>query len=452
MHERTQRAVARLMFVFCCAVPTSMTMMVILVTWTPWYHARALRALEARLSQETGLIIEIDAFERSTPSSVVLKDVRVIQPETHRQVARAYRVNWAVVNDGVTIVLKQPELESAELRSAWQMIHDRFLCRPDRTSVPIRFAANDLTIHSDTGSMTMRDVDAWINPIADGVRAAIECSPADRRGELRRSVSPLKIEMVRDRSTETPTTSWTMETGTTALPCSALADYTNVMKSLGPDAEFFGTMRWHLDKDDWWIDLSGANFTNVQLSQLFEEMPHQFTGTADIHLSRGLVKPGQSVDVVGEFRARDGKVGTSLLASLHRDLGFAVGVNLDDTRPVHYDHVALGFKLFGAQLEVNGICYTERGHQDLSPGVVMCANRVSLVEVSNRKLAAIELARAFASPHSVLVPISNQTTRLMDVLLAPSRPPPGQDYGPAARISGAGDWRGGQTVGQPERQ
>ena len=55
MHERTQRAMARLMFVFCCAIPTLVTISVIVFTWTPWYHHRCLSQIEAKLSDETGL-------------------------------------------------------------------------------------------------------------------------------------------------------------------------------------------------------------------------------------------------------------------------------------------------------------------------------------------------------------------------------------------------------------
>ena len=64
MHERIQRTTARLLFVFCCAVPTCFTCLCILVTWTPWYHYRALAKLELELSHTTGLVIEVDDFEQ----------------------------------------------------------------------------------------------------------------------------------------------------------------------------------------------------------------------------------------------------------------------------------------------------------------------------------------------------------------------------------------------------
>ena len=63
-------------------MPTSLTFLCVLVTWTPWYHNRALRTIQAGLSRETGLIVEIEDFQRASPSTIHLHDVRVLEPET----------------------------------------------------------------------------------------------------------------------------------------------------------------------------------------------------------------------------------------------------------------------------------------------------------------------------------------------------------------------------------
>ena len=68
MHERTQRAIARLLFVFTCAVPTAMTLIYVLITWTPWFSNRTLRVLEAEISLATRLEVQIGHYERLSPT------------------------------------------------------------------------------------------------------------------------------------------------------------------------------------------------------------------------------------------------------------------------------------------------------------------------------------------------------------------------------------------------
>src|SRR5690606_33969255 len=117
------------------------------------------------------------------------------------------------------IRLSQPELQSEQLAYVWRIIHDRFLCQPELTTRPVRMAADDLTIHSRSGSMTLRDVDMWLRPLDQRVEAMIQCVPAAQHND-----APVHITVVRDRSGRFAATDWTLHSGDIALPCSALAD------------------------------------------------------------------------------------------------------------------------------------------------------------------------------------------------------------------------------------
>ncbi len=206
-------------------------------------------------------------------------------------------------------------------RSAWRLIHDRFLCRPEQTSLPLQIAANDLTIHSRTGALTLRDVDAWIR--SAGATRSRQRSSACRRSPL--SDSPININVRRDRSGATPSTLWTLNTSGTPLPCSALAEYLTPMESLGTDAMFSGTLRWHLQGKQWWVDLGGSRFEQVSLDRLFEQHAHRLSGTAKIHLERCRIEPhNRRSDVSGSIRAENGLIGRSLLYSVHKHLEFDV--------------------------------------------------------------------------------------------------------------------------------
>ncbi len=428
MHERTQRAIARMTFVFCCAVPTLVTCVIIAVTWTPWWHRRSLAAIEASLSRDTGLVLQIADFKRAAPSTLCLYGVEIFEPETGHEVARVREIQWVQRGQEVSILLQQPELQSSELAHTWKMIHDRFVCRPEQTSSAVQLAANDLTIHSRTGPLTLRDVDAWIRPRVgeNAVEATIQCLPATTHlAAMIQSPSPVNITVVRDRGGDAPSTSWTLSTGETALPCSALAEYLPQLERLGSDAMFSGSMRWSLRPNGWTIDLGGSRFTDIALGQWLENLPHRLTGTATIQLERCRVVCEQRVtnvvDIAGSLRARDGLVGPSMFASARRHLGFAVA---DVDSVVAYDRIALGFNLNGPLLHLEGVCRTEVGYEGLHSGVVLCAGGHPLAESSGETLQATQLQAAFAPGHSVMVPLSRQTSPLMDILMPPSRPAP----------------------------
>ncbi len=442
MHERTQRAIARLMFVFCCAVPTSLTFLCVLVTWTPWYHNRALRTIQAGLSRETGLIVEIEDFQRVSPSTIHLHDVRILEPEYGVEVASVRRLEWVSGSQQTSILLHQTELQSSQLERTWQMVHDRFLCRPELTSLPVEVVGNDLTIHSRSGALSVRDVLAWIQPREDAVEATIQCVLANSR-----SNAPVDIKIRRDRSDNEPVTDWTLQANGSPLPCSALAEYLPLMASLGSDAEFSGTMSWQLGENHWWIDLGGSTFEHVSLDRLFEQQAHRLSGTAKIQFDRCRIEPhNRRSDIVGSIHAKDGIAGRSLLMSGHQHLGF--GVRLPEgVGDVEYDRLALAFDLNNTKLKLFGICHQEFGYFPI--GVVLSQDGQALVQSPATSLDALKLVTAIAPPHSVLVPLSKQTSWLMNVFVPPSRPLPSDDQPYPPRIRRLENARGGPGIAQP---
>ncbi|TWU42286.1 hypothetical protein [Novipirellula artificiosorum] len=420
MHERTQRALARFVFVVCCAVPTIFTLVILLVTWTPWYHQAELRELTESIAKDTGFLIEVADFERPSPSRLELVGVRVIDPETQHEVAWVDRLSWTEVNDGVSIVLSHPKLSAAELSGAWRLVHDRFLCSSLCLSTPVRFAASDLEIERVNGDRaaglnSLQDIDAWIEPGQGSTRATIECVRSSQRAG-----SGFRIEVVRDRTTDTPTTQWLLETRDAALPCSALSDYLTPLRSLGPNAAFAGRIRWSIDTNGWWVDLGTSRFTGVDLASISERSPHRLSGTATLSLTRGMIRPGKTLDVLGELRATQGFVSTSLLASLETDFGMSVTGDFRNRQTMPYDYLGVQFEFSGSALTLDGICRTEETLKSLPAGVVFCAGNSPLVEARELQMAAVNLTRAFTTPESVTVPLSELTMPIIEWLVPPS--------------------------------
>lgn len=444
MHERTQRAVARMLFVFACAIPTLATVTIVALTTTPWYNDHLRRGLQGELSRQLGVTVLIEAVEYPAPKTIRLVGIKLLEPETQAEVGRVRTATWIIGETKAGIQLSQPELQSEQLHYVWRLVHDRFLCQPELTKVPVRMAANDLTIHSRSGSVTLRDVDSWIRPLEYRVEAMIQCVPAARRDD-----APIHITVVRDRSGRLAATEWTLQTGDIALPCSALADYLPMMRNLGADATFTGTMNWKVDAPGWSIDLGGSRFEQVELAELLHSVPHRLTGRAAIRFERCLVLPGESVDISGTLVSGGGYIGQSFVQAVRSHLGFDIALPDDENnRDVSYDRIALRFDLFGPQLTLAGICHQQRGYEYLPTGAMVASSGRAIIGSQGEPQSWASLVRTFWQDGRENLPISNQSAWLMSFLPTPQRPPSGNMNSP--RISGTGSIQGNPLIEQPD--
>jgi hypothetical protein len=164
---------------------------------------------------------------------------------------------------------------------------------------------NDLTIHSRTGALTLRDLDAWVRTDQATTEATIQFLPANSTTQ-----SPLTITVRRDRSDEYPATEWLLDTQGTSLPCSALAEYLPQLESLGSEATFRGSLHWRQQQEHWSIDLAGSRFEGISLDRLFEQNAHRISGTATVQLDRCRIEPHlRRSDLSGSIRSHNGWIG-----------------------------------------------------------------------------------------------------------------------------------------------
>jgi hypothetical protein len=447
MHERTRRAVARLLFVLVCALPTLAVCFFVFITFTPWFADYRRACLERELSLRIGLAVEIDAVEYPAPAAIRLTGVRLLEPETRVAIAKARMVTWVATDTKSAFRLSQPEIQSSMLPYVWRLVHERFLCQPELTNRPVRMAADDLTIHSRTGSMTLQDVDSFLRPVERGVEAVIECVPAGRTDR-----SPVHISVIRDRTGALPTTDWTMKTGDVPLMCSALADYFPAMKSLGPEATFRGTMRWRPSDKDWSLDLGGSYFDDIDMAEVMRGTPHRLSGRMGLRLERCLVEPGSTFDIAGTLVGESGFVSQSLLQELQSHVGFKVASMIEgDKRDWPYETMALRFDLFGPDMTLSGACHRQRGHEGLMPGTVFATGGRGFCESAPVRQSWVGLARALWPENTELLPVSTQTAWLFNFLPAPKPAifAGGDGAIEPPRITDASDLHGVPTISQP---
>jgi len=428
MHERTTRAIARWLFVACCALPTILTSIAIVITWTPWYESKVREQLQHDLALQTGLHVQIGRFERSNPQTWRLYDVRLADGETMQTVATVRSVCWVNESPTTVIRLSQPEVRVESLDLIANLLHDRFLCRPEQTQQGVRIAADDLTMRGSSVSQTIRDLDAHLTPQGPRVSISVRCVPAEDSLQ----VEGLNAQIIRDRSTSPPTTSWSLQTGQIALNVATLGDYLPSLRRFGEDATFTGLVSGHrqdgrsagFGPPPWAIDLTGR-FDQVDLGRITEDLPHRVTGRATLSLSRCRLDRNAAeggVNVSGELRSAAGWMSASLLPRLAEDLGCQLtAVTATD---FSYDALAVRFDLYASQLRVEGICRTQPGQEWLDAGVVVSAAGRPVVVSSNQTLPATNLARLVASPHSVSIPLSSQTAGLLQILQPPRQTVP----------------------------
>ena len=422
-------------------------MLIVLVTFTPWYSRYRRNCLEVELSRRIGLKVTIDSVDYPTPATIRLSGVKLLEPETDAEVARVYMVTWVTTDNKTAVRLSQPEIQSSQLAFAWRVVHDRFLCQPDLTTVPIRIAADDLTVHSRTGALTLRDVDSWLRPVESGIEAMLQVVPASRTDN-----APVHISVVRDRSESVPSTQWTMKTGNLPLPCSAIADYFPSMRVLGPDATFQGTMQWKVDRESWSIDLGGSQFHSVDLSELTQGMTNRLTGDALVTLERCHIEPGKQLDLSGKMIAGSGFVTQSLLQSLRSEMKFEIAPKIEgDLRDWPYEHLAIRFDLFGPDMKIEGICEQQRGLEHLPPGTVFSTNGSGFCISTPERRSWVGLVRALWPENAESLPVSTQTAWLFNVLPAPK---PAASVGTEfpqvpPRITSASELQGAPSISQP---
>ncbi|TWT71073.1 hypothetical protein Pan14r_33830 [Crateriforma conspicua] len=425
MHERTSRAMARLLFVACCAMPTLLTLAVIIVCRSPWYHRSEIRALESNLEIHTGLDFQIGDFHRAAPDRIELSDVQLRHPETGRPVLDLYRVTWQRNDQGTVIRIVQPKLHHDQISAAWYLIHDRYLCQSQHTQSPTTILVDGLTV----GDFTFRDIDAQIVPHPQTVEVIASAVPASGNG----IDDIIEATVMRDRSSLLPSTNWWINTNTAQLPCRVLSDFIPWMKRLGDSAQFAGMMALETGLDDMVVDLSGARFSDIDLATFAENLPHRMGGTAEIRFDRCVLQSDQRHDIAGQITCDGGGfIAATLLTPLADQFGVQIDPQWASQRDVGFDRFSAWFEINGRSMQATGNC--NRIETYLPPDVLASVGgRPLLMLPPTGPLDSAALAYLAAPLQSPMVPLT-QATRPILKWLQPGAPEI-NGGSPAARLS-----------------
>jgi hypothetical protein len=402
-------------WVFCslCLVPTLGTCGFIFYQRTP-LHAASERAFwQGQICAHTGLTARVGKVRRPRHRRVLLEEVSLTDPDSGRKLARVRLVEMAWIDEGLVVLLSQPEIEVGQFQRLWNALHRRVV-QAGPLPIPIQITAAELTLHARPSALTFTGVRCTTESSSKMTKTLIDFRVAGANMS-----SPAQLQILRSRQEFPPLTGWQLRTGATPLPCSLFADYCRPLKRLGSESLFQGTI-WAQETERGWDGEIAGRFERVDLQSVIEPFPHKLSGSAQVVFSQAAFRHGRLEDVAGSVFANGGVISSSLIRELGKSLQLRLEPNFKvaDKQLHRYDEMAIGFELDADGLRVSGLCDSAASGTLLrGPDGAMLSDSLEAV------LPAVALARALSPEAQLQVPATRETHLLLRTLPLPSAQP-----------------------------
>jgi len=391
MHDRTRRLLCRLGFLLFCVAPTLAVAARIAVVRSPAYIAVRRAECERRISEALGLAVSVRQVHELLQGVTELDDIVLAEPETGALIARIRHLEFTRQDGQLVVLASQPEIEGLQVWRLWESLHERVLRTYRADASGARFYAGEVTI----------------SPTLEFREAALQMS------------EPAQLRITRNRQIQPPATRWELNTRSTALPCSLLADYLGILRNLGEDASFQGAIEAMPTTDGWEGEIAGR-FRDVDLDRVTQRLNlrHRLSGAAEIVFRQATFRGGRLIDAAGDLACNSGVVSRSLLYQAHESLGLVADSRLLTPQAnmlVAFNELKLGFALDKGGVQLTGHC------DSAGPGVVMTGEGGPLL--SNRSPEAVQvtaLVRTLAPDTGEQVPANPEAYQLLHVLPIPA--------------------------------
>jgi hypothetical protein len=432
LHERTRLLLCRTGFLILCVLPT-------LFVAAAAVRYRSSDYLEARreewasvLSDKLGLDVQLGRISYPHWNVALLEDVLLLDPETNREVLRSRYVEVTHKEGSWHITAGQPELNGAALPLLAELANYRLLGGHGVKLAPLEFEINALTVRGSEAAQTFENVAVNLVTTETGKRAQVTFHVAGMSAP-----QPITFTVHRQRGESGPTTTCTLDTSQSSLPCGTLAPLWPWLKQLGDHATFTGEVAFNRAPGDSLTRVTGR-FEHVELDRLLSDrFPHHvLTGDAEIVLEPLELRGSMIAQMKGTLQTHGvGTVSRSLLDALADRLALAPPQppRLNAERLVRYSHLAFGFQLDEAGLSLVG--YADPARE----GVIMASAAAGalLSESANPVVAPANFIRALSPQSELQVPATREAKSLFDLLPLPSLLPidnAGDDGRPSARV------------------
>lgn len=262
LHETTQRELCRVVFVLIALSPCLFVLGYTALRFTPWYQAYQHDLWQERISANLGVKCQFSSITFPSPDHFRAKNFLCLHPETGKEILKVDQVDAAMDRSGWSVTLSKPELNGQQVQNAMQVMHDWFLCRPQKSASLLRLSVPELAVFDGRETTTFQDIEVGLKPTESFSTVYVKFSIAGQK-----FAEPGILIVERNHAQETPTTKWRIESRDIAIPCNALASRFPILKSLGQDASFKGKMAW-IQNDMHWIANINGIFNAVDMGIL----------------------------------------------------------------------------------------------------------------------------------------------------------------------------------------
>jgi hypothetical protein len=198
-----------------------------------------------------------------------------------------------------------------------------------------------------------------------------------------------------------------------------LADYLEMLRNVGEDATFQGTIEAMPTAEGWEGEIAGR-FCDVDLDRVTGSLKlrHRLAGAAEIVFRRATFQAGRLIDAAGDVACNDGVVSRSLLYQANESLGLIADSRLLSPQAntlVAFRELKLGFTLDRGGIQLAGQC------NSAGPGVVMTDDSGPLLSNQSREAVQVTaLVRTLAPDTGEQVPANFEAYQLLHVLPIPA--------------------------------
>lgn len=365
MHEATQRALCRTAFVVAGALPVFVSLAFVLIQFFPAYQGWRARHWEQWLEQQLGIDVTVAAVEPLSPHRLMIHGVKLGHPESQATVGRIKCIELSFGLRGCAASLLSLELEAKQLKTASKIIHDFFLCRPERHAQALEIKVNELNIRGrDVDSIAFKDVKVDVHPLAQALVASVKFCHSD--------VSPgetIEFKIKRDREELQPATRIELLTGSTPLPCWLLAEFSPALETLGNTAALTGSLEINGDNEEYRLELRRVLVTGIDLSRWTAVLATPLTGQGQLYLNSAICSHRGLEFADGRLLAQSGRISQALLVAANKylDVWLSADVQTGLVSTLCYENLALDFTLSIDGIRLQGALVESNAVSDRSP-------------------------------------------------------------------------------------
>jgi hypothetical protein len=335
MHESSQRGLCRAAFVLLGALPLLFVILFSIAQFIPVYQQHRADAWSTTLSGRLGVDVQVAAVESLAPERFVLHGIRLSHPESQASLGRIRSVLVHRKGAVWSIQLDQPDLETRQLATTWQMIHDWFVCRPQSTQPAIRIECDGLRLRD--GNLD-QSLEPSLEQIAVEIYSQTERTVVGaefRMPTAEPGAKPCMLRIVRQHSDRHLSTVLEFDSGPTGLPCKLISPVFPLVQQLGDRALFLGNLSLHQRNNTWQADVTKSSLKGIDFGRLASGLDFRFTGEGSLEFKNVRVTDRGLQYALCLVTADYGRIDGNLLIASQQMLGVSL------PRPVQTANVEL---------------------------------------------------------------------------------------------------------------